>query len=127
MKKLLLVLLTVAMLLTMLAGCGNTEIPPVATPEATPETDPNILTFQQAKEVAKKYWELSADTEVGEDGKTYVISGFEDDFVTSNDIKYYRFDLKWSVHNENGEINNYSIIDTVYVNTVTSECTYDKP
>ncbi len=139
MKKFLFVLLTAIMITTLFASCKKetsttdapkaTETPEETEPAITTPTDApeNVLTFTQAKEVAKQYWELTEDTETTEDGTIITILGFEDDFVIKDDIKYYRFDLKWLVTDENGEGSHYSVIDTVYVNTKTSECTYEKP
>ena len=99
------------------------EPTPVPTPEPTKKPS-TVLSYSQAKNAARKYWEMADDTDVLDDGTKIAIFSSEDDYVVSGGVKYYHFFLKWLVLDEDGSPSHYSTIDSVYVNTVTGECSY---
>lgn len=112
----------------------TTEPTPKPTPKPTPEPTPKPtkkpsteLSYSQAQEVARKYWEMADDTDVLDDGTKIAIFSSEDDYVVSGGVKYYHFFLKWLVVDEDGTPSHYSTIDSVYVNTKTGACTYSTP
>lgn len=139
MKKLFIVMFSFILVISLLSGCndntttaedasdnGDAVISETPIPNVTeaPTEDP---AYTQAKEIARTYWEMTDDTATLDDGTQVAIFSSEDDFVVSNEIKYYHFYLKWLVLDENGSPSHYSTIDSVYVNTKTGECTYEKP
>lgn len=88
----------------------------------TPEIS-GTLTFEQAKAIAKDYWNLSDYETTTEEGTKVAIFGTADDVVESNGIKYYCFTYRALI--EDGSYAHWTTWDQVFINSRTGECSYE--
>lgn len=104
----------------------NSKKPEQPQPSEQPEQpqQQKDLTFEEAKEIARQYWELSSYETTTSDGTKIAIFGTAQDAVTANGIKYYYFAYKALVNQ--GSTAHWSLWDEVYVNSKTGACSYEQ-
>lgn len=81
------------------------------------------LTFEQARELAKNYWNLSDYSTTTSEGTKVAIVGKPEEAVERDGITYYYFRYRALI--EDGSTAHWSTWDQVYVNAKTGECSYE--
>lgn len=78
-----------------------------------------ILSFEEARIIAEKHWNIYNTDGVNENGTELAVFGTENDAIERNGVIYYHFRLRAYIDNSH-----WTTWDEVYVNSATGECVY---